>query len=338
MKRIVIVFILCLLVTGMNELFSQDLGRFVRKRMHTADDAIEERVDKETDSVVVKGVNKSIDVLKSRILGTSGSSSSEGEPSEKSEVQAEPGSTETTKSSGSGASSSGDALGKAIMGAMGMSANVAVKDQYNFDSYVKMEVSSYDKSGTLEETGIYDTYNNVEALDYAMIFYDAGNQGDKSTIIFDTENHLMLTLSESGGEKTGFAISIDPEDIEEPAEGEVEEVEEDAYKAYKTGKTKTILGYKCEEYLIEDEESEARIYVTDDINQKARKEVMKNSVFAGWFFHAAYMKGMVLEYDLLDKTNGERIFMQVKDLDMNTGHSVSTKGFNIIGMKNAPKE
>ena len=89
-----------------------------------------------------------------------------------------------------------------------------------------------------------------DAVDYAMVFTD---KDAKSTIIFDSKNSAMLILSDSDGEKTGFAMGIDPEMLAEEVEEYAEESEADPYKAYKTGKTKTILGYSCDEYLVEDE-------------------------------------------------------------------------------------
>ena len=114
------------------------------------------------------------------------------------------------------------------------------------------------KNENLKDKTVYDSYINQDAVDYAMVFTD---RDDKSTIIFDSKNSAMLILSDSDGEKTGFAMGIDPEMLAKEVEEYAEESEADPYKAYKTGKTKTILGYSCDEYLVEDEKSEAHMWV-----------------------------------------------------------------------------
>jgi len=75
-----------------------------------------------------------------------------------------------------------------------------------------------------------------------------------------------------------------------------------------------------------------RIWVADGLKAKSQKEVMKNSLFAGWFLHAAYFDGMVLEYDIRDKESEEKVIMQVTDLDLEKRHSISTRGYNIMSI------
>ena len=89
---------------------------------------------------------------------------------------------------------------------------------------------------------------------------------------------------------------------------------------------------------MDDETSEAHIWVTDEINKKLQKEVMKNAVFGGMFLYAGYMNGMVLEYDFYNKENKEKVIMQVTDLNLDRSHSVSTKGYNIMSMGDLPEE
>jgi len=218
------------------------------------------------------------------------------------------------------------------MDALGLTGNVDYEPSYSFDAYIQMEITNYKKNGKLDEQILYDNYLHKQDADYAMVFKDKGNQ---SIIIFDTKNGAMLILSDSDGEKTGFATGFDPETLAENAEAFVEEEEYDmdSYKPIKTGKTKNILGYSCDEYLVEDEETEVHMWVSEKLGKEMRKEWMKNQqTFGTMFAHAYYLNGMVLEYEVMEE-NGEKTIMQVKKIDMNHSHSVSTGGCAIMSMK-----
>ena len=222
------------------------------------------------------------------------------------------------------------------MDAMGLSGNVDYETNYDFDAYIQMEVSEYNNNEKLKDKVVYDSYINKDAVDYAMVFKDGK---DQSTIIFDSKNSAMLILTDSDGEHTGVAMGIDPEALAEDAEESAEESEVNPYKAHKTGKTKTILGYLCDEYLVEDETSEARMWVSEKLGKQVRREMLNNQqTFGAAFYHAAYMDGMVLEYDLLDKDDGERTVMVVTNIDLNHSHSISTRSYAVMAIGNRSPE
>ena len=223
---------------------------------------------------------------------------------------------------------------QAIMNAMGLTGNVEHEEVYNFDAYIQMELSNYKKNGDLDDQVIYDNYLHKEDADYAMVFRD---KGDQSTIIFDSRNSAMLILADSDGEKTGFATSIDPEALEEElAEVEEEEVEEadlDSYRPMKTGRTKTILGYSCDEYMAKDESGEVHMWVSEKLGKEVRKEWMSNKqTFGTMFMHANAMNGAVLEYDFVDQ-DGKKSVMLVTKIDLNHSHKVDTRAYTIMSMR-----
>ena len=222
------------------------------------------------------------------------------------------------------------------MDALGLSGNVDYKSDYEFDAFIQMEVSEYKKNEKLDEQTIYDTHLSKEKIDYAMVFRD---DDSKSTIIFDQENSAMLILSDNDGEKTGFAMGMDPEAFAEQVEDYEEESLVNPYSAHKTGKKKDILGYSCEEYLIEDTAAEVRMWISDELGKKVRKNMLNNQqTFGALFFHAAYTNGMALEYDVLDKDDGKRTVMKVIDIDLNRSHSIPTRGYAVMSMKTQSPE
>ena len=122
---------------------------------------------------------------------------------------------------------------------------------------------------------------------------------------------------------------------------DIEEVEDDAvydYTPMKTGKTKEILGYKCDEYLLEDEDTEVHMWVSEKLGKEMRKEWMSNQqTFGAMFTYAYAMNGMVLEYDVRNK-DGEKTTMIVTQIDMNHSHSVNTTGYTVMSMKQKSEE
>ena len=227
-------------------------------------------------------------------------------------------------------------MDRVYMDALGLTGNVDYEENYSFDAFIQMEVSEYNKNQKLKDKMMYDSYINKEAVDYAMVFTD---KDTKSTIIFDTKNSAMLILSDSDGEKTGFAMGIDPEDLADKVEEQVEESGVDSYAPYKTGKTKDILGYSCDEYLVEDESSEAHMWVSEKLGKQVRREMLNNQqTFGAAFYHAAYMNGMVMEYDFLEKDNGDRTVMVVTDIDLNRSNTISTSNYSVISMKGSSQE
>jgi hypothetical protein len=238
-------------------------------------------------------------------------------------------------------SSSARMSNQVMLDALGMTGNVDYESDYQFDAYIQMEISNYKKNGNLDDQVLYDNHVNKTKADYAMVFKDGR---DQSTIIFDTKNSAMLILTDSDGEKSGFATTIDPEAMANLAEKYSEEEEEDpavldAYNIKKTGKSKDILGYKCDEYLMEDESSEVHMWVAEKLGKEIRKEWMNNQqTFGAMFMHAYALNGMVLEYDLLDKENGKKTIMLVKNIDLNHKHSVSTGGYTVMSMRMKTQE
>lgn len=257
---------------------------------------------------------------------------------EKAEVKND--STTVVEIDGAAESSNARMSNQVMMDALGLTGNVDYEADYSFDAYIQMEISNYKKNGNLDDQIVYDNYVNKTMADYAMEFNDGNN---KSTIIFDTKNSAMLILTNSDGEKTGFATTIDPEAMAEMAEDYAEEEEttdlDEAYNIKKTGKSKDILGYKCDEYLMEEEETEVHMWVSEKLGKEMRKEWLKNKqTFGAMFMHAHALNGMVLEYDLLDKENGKKTIMLVTKIDLNHKHSVATGGYTVMSMRQKTDE
>jgi len=325
MKKIVAISLTLFIAALTTTSYSQVVTRLINKAANKAEDKTEERIEEEADKAVEKQVNKAFNKLFGKSDETSDSTES---------------SVNTPSASGSGgsaSSASSRAARNAYLNALGMSTGTAnVKPLYEFDGYIEMSVSEFEKEKEKEKT-IYTTYIDSRSFDYG-IHFKSPEAEDYSLMIFDTENNLMVTLSDADGEKTGFAISFTPEQAEAIAEeakednGNTDAAAEDAYKAYKTGKTKNILGYKCEEYLIEDEKETVTMWITRELNKEMKKTYMKNSTFSGLFSYAYYTDGLVMEYIIEDRKDGDKSVMTVTDIDLSKKSSFNTMGYTIMDM------
>lgn len=323
MKKIITISLTLFFAVLTSSSYAQVVTRLINKAANKAEDKTEERIEKEADKAVEKEVNK----VFNKLFGDSD------EPSDSTVSEASAPS--TSGSGGSASTASSRAARNAYLGAMGISVGTAnVKPLYEFDGYIEMTVTEFKKEKEKEKT-IYTTYVDSKSFDYGMHF-KAPEEEDYSLMIFDTDNNLMVTLTDADGEKTGFAVAFTPEQAEaiaEEAEADAATGEaEDAYKAYKTGKTKNILGYKCEEYLIEDENETVTMWVTRDLNREMKKTYMKNSTFTGLFSYAYYTDGLVMEYVIEDRKDGDKSVMTVTDIDLNKKKSFNTMGYTIMDM------
>jgi hypothetical protein len=211
-----------------------------------------------------------------------------------------------------------------ILGQLGAGTTKAVYEpEYTFDTYLQMEVSDNDNQKVT-----YNAYLTRDGSSYAVIFDD---QGAKSVIIFDTKNTTMLMLVENDGEKTGFAMGVDPAAFAD-TEG-YNEGDDSAYEQFKTGNTKTILGYPCDEYLIKAEDSEARVWSSEKLGKEVEKKMFRNrQIFGGTFALAAGMDGMALEYDFRNLETGEQGVMKVTQIDLDAKKTISTSEYTVMSM------
>ncbi len=160
----------------------------------------------------------------------------------------------------------------------GITADVPVADAYHFTGYSLMEMTGQDEKGeNIAPTQVKALFSDSEfVIGMEIELIEKGVKEGTSLIIYDLERNASIILFENEGEKTRIAYGID---LEKMAEGiEVETDEEDIsdldYSWQKTGRTKNILGYTCEEYIGEDEESKAAYWITE-------KPIQGNSSFWG---------------------------------------------------------
>lgn len=202
---------------------------------------------------------------------------------------------------------------------------LAQSSEFDFQHQVKMDMSVY-KKGELKNT-----------MDYKFLFPKAGNYfgvememadaGMKAKSIFDYDAMTMTTLMDHPSMKMGSQYDLSK--LMEAANS----AESDGGSMEKTGKTKTILGYTCHEYVMTTEDGGyAEVWITHDLDfenvyqafsamNKKQKQMSVNMP-----------KGFFMELSTWPdgKDGKDKIMMNVTEVNLNQPTSISTNGYSIM--------
>ena len=155
---------------------------------------------------------------------------------------------------------------------------VPIEDSYTLDNLVQMHIESFDESGKKTSEGEFITHlgSNSKSMAYELISGDVAEPG-MGFIIVDAVNKATIMLSEEDGKKTGlvyglgtFFESVQDESLEDLDLSETPETYLANPNVSKTGRTKTIAGFKCEEYKYTDENSVSNYWITQDIKMNTK--------------------------------------------------------------------
>lgn len=237
----------------------------------------------------------------------------------------------------------GNLMQKKMMGMMGMK-DVKHETVYNFTSSMTMEMQSTDSLGKKSEKVLYTTFFDKNSRSFAMEFESTeqeSKQKQQSQFIYDYKNWAMLMLGGKSGEKSGIAMEI-PKDstIEAQQKQGTQQNQQQTKKDYNnymsnykaTGKTKTIAGYSCKEYVYENPEGRSEVWVTKDVvfdYSSAYGQMGVTSIAAGGATHGL---GSAMEWHFIDKDSKARSDMAVVDIKASNPKSFNLEGYQIIGM------
>lgn len=234
----------------------------------------------------------------------------------------------------------GNFMQRKMMGMMGMN-NVKYETKYGFSSSMTMEMQATDSTGKKSDKVLYTTYFDKNSKSFAMEFEGKDKETgkkQKSLMIFDYTNWAMLILGEKdGGQMSGIAMQMQKDSAIEAQQKNPQQTEQPKkdltnynmyYKA--TGRTKTIAGYSCKEYVYENMEGRAEIWATNDIifdYSSAYGQMGVQTLATG----GNYGMGTALEWHFINK-NTSRSDMTVVDIKPSNPKSLDISGYQIIGM------
>ncbi len=128
---------------------------------------------------------------------------------------------------------------------------VEINNSYTFNLTTTMEITTSGNKPMTMKTSYGDGVHYIE-------------MGNGMNIISDYKNEAMITLDED--KKTAQAISLGLMKMFENSDVQLDETDAGDITVRKTGKTKTINGYRCEQYIINGSDFNTEGWFTKDVN------------------------------------------------------------------------
>lgn len=291
--------------------------RLLKKLQEKVQEKVEEKVEERADQKVDEAIDKQLDKIEESLENKSDSDADNTENS---------------------ADRNREQRMQNILKGLGVSGEpVPVADSYVFDHLIEMHVESFDKKGKKESEGEFITHlsPNSKSMAYQVVSGDMGNPG-QGMFIIDAENGATIIISEENGEKTGIVYGMGAffSSIGETYEEETMNETPEAYLANpnvkKTGRTKTIAGYKCEEYKFDDEDTESEVWITRDL--KMNTQDFFSTLFKTNLYARGVPWGYMMEATSVDKKSGEKSVMQVTRVDSNSNTRFNMADYQITNL------
>jgi len=314
-----------LLIIGISIAQSTAAQALLKGIKNKAQDKIEQRIEQRANNEVDKQIDKQLDKAKEALF-----------PEDKN----------SDSSPVSNRKSKSDERLMSMMKRMGVGGEpIPIADSYNFNNLVQMHIESFDGSGKKTSDGEFITHlsSNSKSMAYEFVSGDMAEPG-MGMIIVDAENNATIILNEEKGQKTALVTglgtvfeSMSEEDIEKLDLTETPETYLANPNVEKTGRTKTISGYKCDEYKYTDESQVSNIWITQDIKMNTR------DFFSTLFKTSLYSHGMawgyMMEATTVNKENGEKSNMTVTRVDKNANRKVVMGEYQVTNLGSfAPTE
>lgn len=307
-KALFLTVALALLSFGMD-------AQIVDRTTERAKDKTNNRIDNRIDQGIDKGLDSIEGIFKKKDKSSKDSKSSEGTKSG--------GSTGEGSSSGE-AETDADAATMQAMQAMFGGSTADLPESYSFDHSVDMVIESFDKKGKPEGT---QAMKMLFSESDAIFGVQMNVEGMENVSVIDVDAKLMVMLMDMGTSKMAMTLDLD----QKWSEVESEDTNYENPSFTKTGRTRTILGYKCDEYLVEEDGERTEFWVTRDEFLDVYKAFgMMNASSPKGQNVADHPGGMVMEMNSTSK-NGERSSMRVVAVNKNQGKTISTKGYSSMG-------
>lgn len=211
-----------------------------------------------------------------------------------------------------------------------LNSNVDTEDSYSFYRESEMEIINYEDGE--EEKVIMKMYLS-EKGNYSGTTYEGETmkEGEKTIMIYDYENNAMVMLMESEEGKFSFAYdwsqgSYSPVNMDSAGTG-------NPYADLESIGTKEILGYECEGYRSETDDSVTEIWVTMEEIEGLDKNIEANGStrFLRGNPMLGYQQGTVLEMESSEKGSDRRMVMKMVDLNRKVNMDYEMEDYPVIG-------
>lgn len=220
----------------------------------------------------------------------------------------------------------------------GGGAAIPIGNEYSFESRLAYKLTT--ESGKKSNAMDYIVLINPDEEYMATQMGEMEEDGKKSevavnvTTIMDYGNKAMVMIMEDQKMANVMSMGIMSAAIDST------DIVDNNVAVQKTGKTKEILGYTCDEYLMTSDDAEGSVWIATDVEfvSKSLFDNMGNSSFAknsGWLDE----KGMMMEMDMMvneDKKKKKQSHMKMTMISMdkeeNTFKMADYQTMNFGGM------
>ena len=211
--------------------------------------------------------------------------------------------------------------------------SVELPDSYSFTNQMDVMLTSTNKRGKQEQMPITFHFKPESSQMGISMKYNEGKDSGEAFTIFDLDNKAMVVLTNSGQQKMAMSIPIDDKTLES-YQNENEAADNSKMSFTKTGRTKTILGYSCQEYKFESEESSGTTWVTDELpayrqnfmNMAAQAQRKNKQALP-----ANYPTGTMLEMNMVSD-KGEKSHWLVTAVKDNAPLNVKMADYQVMAM------
>lgn len=221
-------------------------------------------------------------------------------------------------------------------GLFGGKIDIKYNDNYKFTGRISMKMEMYDNKDVKKSD--YFTYFNGNSMNAGIevkpLDVKEGDKAVPTVFLFDGDNRCFMMLLENGDSKTGI-ISTLPSDSAMAAQAKNQKnANPEKATVTKTGRTRTIAGYKCDEYKVVDADKDgySNVWMTKDVKLKADKKYWGKAGMPTYYNYPGFEGAMMLAMESFDKKDKPTMKMETNEINENFPHAISTKGYTFMKM------
>lgn len=220
--------------------------------------------------------------------------------------------------------------GSGFAGLLGNKVDIKHNEKYSFSSRMFSQMEMYDKKDiTKMDYYMYFSKNSPSAgIETKTISSEDGEVPVTSQMILDGENKCFILLSDINGMKMGM-ISVVPDSVQQkPGEAPKPPI------VTKTGNSKTIMGFKCDEYIYKEADSKEynKMWFTKETVLDIDKRAWTQSGMPSSYGYSGFDNGIILAWESYDKDNKLTAKSEVKEINNDFSHTMSIEGYTLRQM------